>query len=89
MWSTLEVFVKLVVSIMATVQTGNEIKHPPMKNIFGRAHLTILQVSSQCMTSEFLAQYHWLGDDAEFDFGEKSVLVVVVQVQPTTMQMHQ
>ena len=57
-----------------TVQTGNEIKTiSPMKNIFGRATLSDNFTSQFSVYDlpEFLATISLLGDDAEFDFGEK------------------
>jgi len=59
-----------------TVQTGNEIKTiSPMKNIFGKAKLTDNFASQFSVYDlpEFLATISLLGNDAEFDFGDKSV----------------
>ena len=59
-----------------TVQTGNEIKTiSPMKNIFGRATLSDNFTSEFSVYDlpEFLATISLLGDDADFEFGDKSV----------------
>ena len=59
-----------------TVQTGSEIKTiSPMKNIFGKATISDNFTSEFSVYDlpEFLATISLLGDDADFDFGEKSV----------------
>ena len=75
--STLEVLTNFSsINNGITVQTGNEIKTiSPMKNIFGRATLSDNFTSEFSVYDlpEFLATISLLGDDAEFDFGEKSV----------------
>ena len=59
-----------------TVQTGNEIKTiSPMKNIFGKGTISDNFTSEFSVYDlpEFLATVSLLGNDADFDFGEKSV----------------
>ena len=59
-----------------TVQTGSEIKTiSPMKNIFGKATISDNFTSEFSVYDlpEFLATISLLGDDADFDFGEKFV----------------
>jgi len=75
--STLEVLTNFSsINNGITVQTGNEIKTiSPMKNIFGRATLSDNFTSEFSVYDlpEFLATISLLGNDAEFEFGEKSV----------------
>ena len=61
-----------------TVQEGSEIKTiSPMKNIFGKATISDNFTSEFSVYDlpEFLATVSLLGNDAEFDFGEKSVTI--------------